>query len=435
MPACPPCVPQVFPPALIPATMQKNYESFGAERFLDDAFFIAWIKHQAPEAEAFWDKWIKSNPPNLNAMREAEAQLRGFLSARRIEAEEGAAEQVWEKVQGSLFSPVPLVSETERTRKKNFKPIALNKTGWAVAAALLVLATVGFFLIRHETKNETLAAKSPKPDLHTDIAPGGDKAVLTLADGRTIILDSAANGDLSQQGGTKVIKIGGQLSYNPEGKTAQVLYNTVSTPKGGQYQLLLADGTKVWLNAASSLRFPTAFAGKERSVELTGEGYFEVAHNAAVPFHVSVNDMDVQVLGTHFNINGYSDEEAIKTTLLEGRVMVKKGDKSVFLNPGQQAQTASGSETIRLKSGVDVEAVIAWKNGLFQLDGADVKTIGRQIERWYDVAVRYSGNPQSAHLSGEVPRSLNLSQIIKVLEASGIDVKMDGRTLTITPKP
>lgn len=432
MPACPVVLPAGFFPAIFPMATQKNYDSFRAEQFLNDAFFIAWVKHKTPEAEAFWDKWIKSNPPNLKAMREAETQLSGFLSARRIEAEEGAAEQVWKKVQGSLFSSAPLASKKEG--KRDSEIIAFNKTRWVAAAVLLVLATAGFFLVRSRNANETLAVNHPKPDVHTDIAPGGDKAVLTLANGQKIILDSAANGDLSQQGGTKVMKMGGQLSYNSEGKTAQVLYNTISTPKGGQYQLLLADGTKAWLNAASSLRFPTAFAGKERSVELTGEGYFEVAHNAAMPFHVSVNDVDVQVLGTRFNINGYSNEEAIKTTLLEGRVMVKKGEKSVFLNPGQQAQS-SGSETLRIKNGVDMEAAVAWKNGLFQLEGADVKTIGRQIERWYDVEVRYSGNLQSAHLSGEVPRSLNLSQVIKVLELSGIDVKTDGRTLTITPKP
>jgi ferric-dicitrate binding protein FerR (iron transport regulator) len=296
------------------------------------------------------------------------------------------------------------------------------------------VVTAGIFMLGQKPKKVSVEMANASQQVQTDIVPGGDKAILTLADGTRIILDSVANGHLAEQGGVKVIKIGGQIAYNTQNKQQEVLYNTISTPKGGQYQLVLADGTKVWLNAASSLRFPTSFTGKERSVELTGEGYFEVAHDASMAFQVKVKDMKVEVLGTHFNINSYTDEETIKTTLLEGSIKVQKGDMMILLSPGQQAQTTDGQGSVKLEKRVDVEAALAWKNGLFHLDGADVKTIGRQIARWYDIEVKCTGNLQSAHLSGEIPRSLNLSQVIEVLETSGIDVKLVGRTLTIIPQ-
>lgn len=306
----------------------------------------------------------------------------------------------------------------------------------AAAAIVLLLLTAGLFILR-KPQREVAQTQQGKERVK-DIAPGGDRAVLTLANGQKIILDTASNGAVALQGGRKVIKIGGQLSYNSETTSTEVLYNTISTPKGGQYQLELADGTKVWLNAASSLRFPTSFTGKDRTVELSGEGYFEVAHNANMPFHVKVNSvdrpMDVTVLGTHFNINSYADEPNVKTTLLEGRVRVTKGEKYVFLNPEQQASTEDNSPSIRVINDVDVDEVVAWKNGLIQFSGADLGTVMRNIGRWYNVDVNYT-NVESAHLSGKVSRNLNLSQVIKVLQASGIDIKMEGNRLVATPRP
>src|SRR4030095_8358665 len=180
---------------------------------------------------------------------------------------------------------------------------------------------------------------------------------------------TASNGALAQQEGTKVIKLGGQLTYNTEGNTTEVLYNTITTPRGGQFQLELADGSKVWLNAASSLRYPIAFTGKERTVELTGEGYFEVAHNLAMPFHVKAGEMNVQVLGTHFNINSYEDEPVIRTTLIEGTVNVSKKEQAIKLLPGQQAGLDKAGE-LSLHTNINTEEITAWKDGFIHFENA-----------------------------------------------------------------
>ncbi|MBK7288921.1 MAG: FecR domain-containing protein [Chitinophagaceae bacterium] len=185
----------------------------------------------------------------------------------------------------------------------------------------------------------------------------------------------------------------GQLAYNTEGVAGEVVYNTISTPRGGQYQLTLADGSKVWLNAASTLRFPATFSGTERKVELTGEGYFEVAKNAAMPFKVGLeNGVEVEVLGTHFNVMSYSDDEQIKTTLVEGKVKVLNGDNNVILSPNQQAQFTKGNKSLLVDKDADVNKAIAWKNGLFDFDNDNIVDILRQLSRWYDVQIQYVGN-------------------------------------------
>jgi ferric-dicitrate binding protein FerR (iron transport regulator) len=296
------------------------------------------------------------------------------------------------------------------------------------AAAVLLVVSLGLFYAL-KLENRQLAkvpSTTSKPD---DISPGGDKAVLTLADGRKIILDTASNGALTVEGGIKVIKAGGQLSYNEQIKSSEVLYNTISTPRGGQYQLELADGSRVWLNAASSLRFPTAFIGDDRTVELTGEGYFEVAHDASRPFHVKVGDMDVKVLGTHFNINSYPDEPTIETTLLQGRVSVRKGQQFVFLNPGQQAIVA-GSQ-VQIDNDVDVEEVVAWKNGWFNFNSLRIQDILRQLSRWYNVDIVYEGEPTQHHFTGMVSRNSKVSEVLKIMEQAGMVFKIDGKTITV----
>lgn len=368
-------------------------------------------------------------------------ELAGLLEQAPDDEVSPLLEDIWNNQKGEVFFEnttrekmlsrlVPAEDSAEKVvsisgSKRLFVKLA------AAAVILLLLGAGVFFLLGG--KDNKIAQAEHKKVLVNDIAPGGDRAVLTLADGRQIILDSAANGAVTEQGGMKIVKLNGQLAYNQESGTTEVLYNTVSTPKGGQYQLVLADGSKVWLNAASSLRFPTAFKGADRTVELSGEGYFEVSHDAAKPFHVKVNNMDVKVLGTHFNINGYNDEPTIKTTLLEGKVIVTEGNKYVNLNPGQQAVVNEG-QNIRIVHNVDLDAVVAWKNGQIYFEGADVAEIMKQISRWYNVDAGYNGNPQLAHLSGKVSRNLNLSEVIKVLEESGIVVKMENRKLIAIPK-
>ena len=274
--------------------------------------------------------------------------------------------------------------------------------------------------------------KTEIKEMNHDVAPGGNRAVLTLANGSQIILDSAANGNLAQQGNTKIVKLdSGQLAYNSlNERSDDVLYNTISTPRGGQYQIVLADGSKVWLNAASSLKFPTAFTGKERKVELTGEGYFEVAKNARMPFRVAVTGMTVEVLGTHFNINAYIDESTIKTTLLEGSVKVAKSDRQLVIKPGQQAELTPNAEFI-IHNSIDVDEVMAWKNGLFNFNKADIKEIMRQAARWYDVDVVYEGNISGEKYIGKVARNTNLSEMMKILELNGVKYRIDGRKITV----
>lgn len=307
------------------------------------------------------------------------------------------------------------------------------RMNWAAAAIIfLMIGGLGYWLLKGEKKEYDLVVQTPSKNV--DIKPGGDRAILTLANGQQIVLDSASDGNLTEQGGVKVIKIGGQLAYDVTVPSTQVFYNTISTPRGGQYQLVLGDGSKVWLNAASSLRFPSAFIGKERTVELTGEGYFEIAHNPEMPFIVKVKEMNVAVLGTHFNINSYEDESSVKTTLLEGRVKVQEKEKQLYLNPGQQAVLNPNDGGLKVVYSVDVEEVVAWKNGQFMFNSADIAAVMRQVSRWYDVEVVFKGNLNET-VSGELPRSENVSQLLKLLELTGkLNFEIDGKRIIVKPK-
>jgi ferric-dicitrate binding protein FerR (iron transport regulator) len=326
-----------------------------------------------------------------------------------------------------------IFSVDEKEKETPVVPMRSRRRVWltvAAAAIFIILAGSAIWLLN--TKKEApVVASRPSPAV--DIKPGSDKAILTLADGRQVILDNVANGAVADQAGTKVIKIGGLLSYK-EVNATEVVYNTITVPRKGKYQLILADGSKVWLNAESSLRFPNVFSGNERKVELTGEGYFEVAHNEKQPFIVQRGQAEVKVLGTHFNINGYEDEPSLKVTLLEGRVMVKKKEKLVFLSPGQQALVQPAQDNIRVDYDVDTEEVIAWKNDLFIFNSAPLESIMRQIERWYNVNVVYQGSIPQDRFNGNISRNTNLSEVLKVLEYSNIRFKVEGNTITVLPQ-
>ena len=300
------------------------------------------------------------------------------------------------------------------------------------AAILLILATGALLLINQNTQQQ-IAKQEIGLEFKTDVLPGGEKAILTLSDGSEIILDSASNGTLTQQGNTRIIKLAnGQLAYKAKGSPNRMLHNTMRTPRGGQYELLMPDGTKVWLNASSSLTYPTAFIGLERKVKLTGEAYFEVAHNSNMPFKVEVSGLEINVLGTHFNVNAYEDEVTTKTTLLEGSVQIKKGTSAAVLEPGQQAQLGKNGE-ITMVGGFDLEEVIAWKNGLFSFNGADLPTIMRQLSRWYDVEIQYKGEIPKRRFTGQVFRNLKLSEALKVLELNHVHFEIEGKRLTLIP--
>lgn len=352
----------------------------------------------------------------------SEKELADFLSALRGQDNEQIVLSLMDNTWQEMY---PEVGERIMAVRKN------RMIRYLVAASAVAIISIGIFLLmfnqrQQRPKNSQLG----KVPIQNDIQPGGDKAVLTLADGRKIVLDTAANGVLTQQSGIKIIKIGGQLTYNTETTSTQVLYNTITTPKGGQYQLELTDGSKVWLNAASSLRFPTAFTGKERAVELTGEGFFEVVHNAAMPFRVTAGGTDIKDLGTAFNITAYPDEETMRATVVNGRVLVTGKNASAILMPGQQAQLTG--EKLAVNKDVDVGEVIAWKNGLFEFTDADIKTIMQQLARWYDVEIHYSEDLPT-HITGEIPRNLSLQKTIKVLEESGLHLKLEGKNLYVLP--
>lgn len=305
-----------------------------------------------------------------------------------------------------------------------------------MAAAAVVLLSLSAALLFHFDAG----LFNGSPDLVAqDVTPGGNKAILTLADGRSINLSDAANGNVAEQGGIAITKAAdGKLVYTIKDQTenAAVSYNTIATPVGGQYQVNLPDGTKVWLNAASSIKFPSSFAKlKEREVQLSGEAYFEVVHHAKIPFIVKTKGQEVLVLGTHFNINSYDDESVTKTTLLQGAVLARKlnvkgEDKDyVLLMPGQQA-VLDKSFTVKP---VDVEEVTAWKDGNFLFNDTDLKDIMKQLSRWYDVSVDYDEIPKNRAFSGFISRSVNLSKVLKQLEFTGnIQFKIEQKTIKIT---
>jgi len=296
------------------------------------------------------------------------------------------------------------------------------------AAAILVFISTGIFFLYNNHSRHQIA--NNKPNTH-DVAPGGNKAILTLSNGSKVVLNNVKNGDLATQAGATVIKKDSLLSYKAtKANVSQVLYNTITIPNGGQYQLVLADGTKVWLNAASSLKFPTQFSGKDRTVELTGEAYFEVAKNKDKPFNVKTTTQTVQVLGTHFDINSYSNETAVKTTLLEGSVKVLSPVGNVIISPGQQAVLSNNNE-LSVNKDADINEVIAWKNGMFQFDDADIQTIMRQVARWYDIDVEFKGLIPNYTYHGKISRNSNASQVLKILGLSGINFTIEGRKIIV----
>jgi ferric-dicitrate binding protein FerR (iron transport regulator) len=304
------------------------------------------------------------------------------------------------------------------------KVIGISKYGWKrllVAAGIFGLLLCGAWLMlsQHQHKPNQVVVEATI----RDVAPGSNKAILTLADGKQIILDSA-QGNIVQRGNLKVTNLGGKLDY--EGQSNTVEYHTLSTPRGGQYKLVLPDGSDVWLNAASSITFPTAFIGKERNVTIKGEAYFEVAHNAKQPFHVKVNKMNIEVLGTHFNINSYRDEPYIKTTLLEGSVKISRNDgETVLLKPRHQARVNQLTDEPIAITTPDIDEVMAWKNGRFFYNNTDLKTIMRQVMRWYDVDVEYKNNIPVRYFTADISRDKKLSAILKILELSNIHFRLE----------
>jgi ferric-dicitrate binding protein FerR (iron transport regulator) len=356
-----------------------------------------------------------------------------------------------DRMNQELFSGTYAMEPGERSAaaiSAYFKPVLavprripfLRKWGWAAAAVLLLfLGTYGWLQYDHSKKAGVAQTG------HTiDVAPGKEGAVLTLADGSQVVLDSLGGGVIASQNGTQVLIKNGQLFYDPAGSAAgQLLYNTMSTPRGRQFSLVLPDGSKVWLNAASRLRFPVHFEGGERRVELTGEAYFEVAANKKMPFKVAVNGAEVQVLGTSFNINAYTNERTMEASLLEGSIQVLPPGHTgsvlpVLLTPGQQAklvvpgQGAIGPAVTVVTA--DLEKVMAWKNGLFNFDNAGVEEVMRELERWYDIDVVYEKGIPDMHFLGAIGKDLTLAEALALLKGASVHFRIEeGKRLVILP--
>jgi len=297
----------------------------------------------------------------------------------------------------------------------------------AAAASLLFMLSFGVYFLFFNKLSENRV-----PVAGSTIIPGSNKAILRLADGRAILLDDAANGKLALQGNTIVSKdADGQLRYaqGDYHENATYTWNTLETPFGGQYQLLLADGTKVWLNAGSSITYPTVFDHKERKVEIRGEVYFEVSHHADWPFKVSSPGQTVEVLGTQFNVNAYDNEDKTRTTLLQGAVQVLTAHAKTRLSPGQQAVYA-GNKLIT--SIVDTDEAIAWKQGYFRFNDERIESIMRKLARWYNVEVKFEGKVTEESFSGKISRQKSIQQTLAMLENTGtLHFKIEGRRVTV----
>lgn len=338
------------------------------------------------------------------------------------------------EIVSNIYSRLTAYYEAETTAMEEsnrqetlIRKATIRNYWWAAAASLLLIGGGAVWLLRPGQQKTGVIAQTD-----TTLAPGGNRAILTLANGQEIILDNQANGRIAVPGGVDVIKAdSGAIAYIGTGNNVQ--YHTLSTPRGGQFQLTLPDGSQVWLNSASSIRYPTAFTGTERTVEMTGEGYFEIAPDAAKPFTVKANRLDVHVLGTGFNIMAYADENAIRTTLVSGSVKVEAGDAATVLTPGVQASLSREGKTFKT-SRPDLAEVLAWKNGQFRFNRTGIRNIMRQVSRWYNVDVSYEGNVDNIEFQGILSRKVTAKALLETLEATGdVHFEINGDHISVIP--
>jgi transmembrane sensor len=345
----------------------------------------------------------------------------------------------WQQMLQTVLQQQEVAAPAPVRRMQVFSKIAI------AAAVVVCMSLIAWWWLQ---KGSGKQAATSSIATTADVMPGKNGAILTLSNGQQLVLDSANNGALAAQPGLQIVKHDSMIAYGPlpnKERTTEVAYNTLSTPRGRQFQVVLSDGTKVWLNASSSIHYPAVFDGKERVVEVTGEAYFEVAAltpkggKKKMPFIVKIktssgNDGRVEVLGTHFNINAYDDEAAIKTTLLEGSVKTSIGNgQSAILKPGEQAVLSGANSPLTIHHSPDLGQVMAWKNGFFQFERSDIQTVMRQIARWYDVEIKYEGPVTKDKFGGSIPRDATLSQVLHALEQSLVHFTIQGKKVIVTP--
>ena len=380
------------------AELEKLFDQYLAETITPADLQQLWKTLEQPEHAAAWEAFIEQLCSREN--------LHGLSNEQEMESALAAIKQ-------QMAPP--------RIRY-------LRRWSWA-AASIILLLTAGIYYWQHQPLKQQRAAIVKPAD---EVAQGANTAILTLADGSKITLDSTAN-QVIRQGATAIRQQGDSLHYEAKEKGSLIAYNTLATPRGSQFQVTLSDGTKVWLNAASSLQFPVAFSGGERIVKLTGEAYFEVAGNPQQPFKVVTGGMEVQVLGTRFNISAYDDESTVKTTLLQGAVKLVSPASQVVLQPGEQGLLPSPLADFRVRT-VNPEDAVAWKNGFFAFDNAGIREVMQQIARWYDVEVVFEDNNIKRNFGGTVSRYKDVTAVLKRLEMTGvIHFKMEGRKIIVMP--
>lgn len=354
----------------------------------------------------------------LNEMQAAFRQVKPDNSSNSGEPGDRIRKELLQHIQGTQVISMP-------PSRRNYGPFKLA----AAAAVIIGLTIPAIYFFRQPAV--TSVATVTKKTAPAEGAPGQHKAVLTLANGEKIVLDSAGIQQLAQQGNSAIHNQGGQLVYvKTKGANNAPIYNTLTTAAGETYPLVLADGSRIWLNAASSIRFPATFAGDERRIELTGEAYFEIAHDAHRPFRIQVNQMTVDVLGTNFNINSYADEATINTTLLEGAVKINSKKGSIQLSPGEQSQVSPNGNVKRV-TGVNTAEIIAWKEGYFQFESTDLTTVLRQFSHWYDVEIVYEGSIKPRKFFGMISRRSSLVNVLKMLNANDVNYRLEGKKLIV----
>lgn len=363
---------------------------------------------------SFMEEWLEQDRPGIALPGEerANAMMTDILEAGRI-----------------------IDAPGDETSAKISPLIRYGRVVAAAAAVLLLAGASYYFLWRQPVPTQPVIVSTGPGKPTPEGLPAGKKAVLTLANGATLTLDEQHKDTITRQGNTAIVKEEeGRVVYQSGqiAATGLKLLNKVSTPRGGQYRVDLADGTRVWLNAASSLLFPVDFNGSERVVELEGEAYFEVAQNSSQPFIVKAEQTTVQVLGTHFNVSAYGDETLQKTTLLEGKVQVLAGNARYQLQPGQQVIFDKKGTAAKLVRNANIDEAVAWKNGYFQFSGADVTTLLRDISRWYNIEVVFHGEPTGCELSGKIDRNIRLPSIVAALREGGVHCTLEGNKLVVT---
>ncbi|WP_158544254.1 FecR family protein [Pedobacter miscanthi] len=352
----------------------------------------------------------------------------------KLEKDEEATLDTW-YINTAENQPDILTDDIEKRLDRVWKKLPVNHalrirrikiySSISVAAAM-VIAVLIFYSPGQNKKDPDIIAYAGK--YKNDVLPGSNRAVLIKSDGSEVNLDQTKGG-LKDGKGTIISVSKGVLTYHDPGSPTEIeVFNTIKIPFGGEYQLTLADGTQVWLNSGSTLRYPVSFVGKERNVELTGEAYFQVAKDAKRPFKVRSKDQEIEVLGTHFNISAYPDEVSSTTSLLEGSVKVVSKGKHAILNPGQQSMVRNGGISV---ADADVERSIAWKNGEFNFKNTDIESIMRVVSRWYDLKVDYVGGISKDSYSGRISKKVTLTKVLKILELSGTHFEIDGKTIKV----